>query len=142
VPESAPAPAPAPAAALPSAPAASPAPAGTLARPRRVWDLVLTIIGIIGYLALTALASASWFLLVFAGDSCGASSVCNYDQIGNGISVVLWGVWVPTLFVLAGSIVLLVTRRIAFWVPLVGALLTIAIAVVGFALVVSAVQPA
>ena len=113
----------------------------TSARPRRVWDLVLTIVGIIAYLALTALTSAVSFFIVFAGDSCGASSVCNDDQIANGILVMLGGVWVPTLFVLAGSIVLLVTRRIAFWVPLVGALLTIAIAFVGFALVVSAVQP-
>jgi len=111
------------------------------ARPRRTWDLVLTIALLVLYLAGVLLASGSSFLLAFTGDSCGASSVCDFDQIANGIMVVLVGPWIPVIFVLGGAIALLATKRLAFWVPLVGGVLSIAIVIVGWTVAGSAVQP-
>jgi uncharacterized BrkB/YihY/UPF0761 family membrane protein len=108
---------------------------------RRMWDLVLTIVLLVLYLVGVALASASSFFFAFAGDSCGASSVCDYDQIANAIMVVLIGPWVPVIFVLGAAIFLLATRRVAFWVPLVGGVLTIAAVVIGWVLVGGAVSP-
>ncbi|MBF4463119.1 MULTISPECIES: hypothetical protein [unclassified Rathayibacter] len=49
---------------------------------------------------------------------------CNSDLIGAGLLVAAGGVWVPFLGALIASIVLLVQRRIAFWVPIVGLLLS------------------
>jgi hypothetical protein len=106
--------------------------------PRRVWDLVLTILLLVVYLGVTAMGSVLGFFLAFASDSCGASSVCNVDQIGAGLTVAVYGVWAPVLVVLIVAIVLLVRRRLAFWVPLVGIALTIAIVVTGGALVFGA----
>lgn len=117
-----------------TAPAAAP-------RKRHTWDLVLTIVLLVAYLAGTAFASFLSFFLAFASDSCGASSVCDYDQMSTGMFIVLGGVWLPALFVLAGSIVLIVVKRLAFWVPLVGILLTVGIAFAGVSVVFAAVQP-
>ena len=116
-------------------------PAETSVRARRVWDLVLTIVLLVLYLLITAFGSFTSIFLAFTGDSCNASTVCDYDQIGNAVIIVLAGVWVPSLFVIGASIILLVKRRIAFWVPLVGIVLTIAIVVTGFAVASWAVRP-
>ncbi len=124
----------------PDAPAAPPAPVAPTRRPRRVWDLVLTILLLVVYLGVTAIGSFLGVFLAFASDSCGASSVCNVDQIGTGMTVAVYGVWAPVLIVLIVAIVLLVRRRLAFWVPLVGIALTIAIVVLGGALVFGAVS--
>ena len=122
-------------------PAPEPAAAAGSARPRRTWDLVLTIVFLIAYLLGTLLASFSAFSLAFAGDSCGASSVCDYDQMSAGMMVAFIGVWIPMLFVVIAAIVLLVLRRIAFWVPLVGGALTIAITIAGWVIATTAVRP-
>lgn len=111
-------------------------------RTRRTWDVALTVVLLVLYLGGVLLGSGSSFFLAFAGDSCGASSVCNYDQIANGMMIVLVGPWVPVIFVLGGAILLLVTKRLAFWLPLVGGALTIAIVVVGWMVATSGVQPA
>ena len=128
--------------------AVTPSPAPTSApaapvhpRPRRSWDLILTIVLLIAYLLGTLVASFSAFFLAFAGDSCGASSVCDYDQMSAGMIVALIGVWIPALVVVIGAIVLLVLRRLAFWVPLVGGALTIIISIIGWAVTISAVRP-
>ena len=88
-------------------------------RPRRTWDLILTIVLLIAYLLGTLVASFSAFFLAFAGDSCGASSVCDYDQMSTGMMVALVGVWVPV----------------------VGGALTIAITIVGWVIATTAVRP-
>ena len=126
----------------PAAPDAAPAPAVPARRPRRIWDLVLTIVLLVVYLVVTALGSFLGFFLVFASDSCGASSVCDYDRIGTGITVAAYGVWAPVLIVVIVSIVLLALRRLAFWVPLVGILLTIGLVVTGGVLVFGGATPA
>lgn len=120
----------------------APDPAATSAtpRPRRTWDLILTIVLLIAYLLGTLVASFSAFFLAFAGDSCGASSVCDENQMANGMMIALYAVWIPALFVVIGAIVLLVLRRLAFWVPLVGGALTIIISIIGWAVTISAVR--
>lgn len=117
-------------------------PTTPITRPRRTWDLVLTIVLLVLYLVVTGIASAMSVFLAFASDSCGASSVCDTGLMGTGMVVAMVGVWVPVIVVLVVAIVLLVTRRLAFWVPVVGILLTIGIAFIGFALVFGAVKPA
>ena len=121
-------------------PASAPASAAVTPRPRRTWDLILTIVLLIGYLLGTLVASFGAFFLAFAGDSCGASSVCDENQMANGMMIALYAVWIPAIFVIIGAIVLLVLRRIAFWVPLVGGALTIIISIIGWAVTISAVR--
>lgn len=111
-------------------------------RQRRPWDLPLTIVLLVVYLIVTVLGSASSFFLVFAGDSCGASSICDYDQIGKAVLLALGGVWVAFVLLLILAIVLLVTRRLAFWVPLLGILVAVGIVITAFVLASSAVVPA
>lgn len=125
-----------------SAPDAPSAPAAPARRPRQIWDLVLTIVGLVVYLGVTAIGSFLGFFLAFASDSCGASSVCDYDRMANGMMTATYGVWAPVLIVVILSIVLLALRRLAFWVPLVGILLTIALVVTGGVLVFGAATPA
>ncbi len=108
-------------------------------RERKTWDIVLTIVFMVVNLGLNAIGSFVGVMLAFASDSCGSAKVCNTDQIGIGMSLAVIGPWVPLVFVIAGSIVLLVIRRRAFWLPLVGIALTIAIVGVGIALVFGAV---
>jgi hypothetical protein len=108
-------------------------------RVRRMWDLILTIILFVLYLGGVVIGSiGSAFVLAFSGDSCGVNS-CNYDQMGVGFAIAVVGIWLPVLLVVVFSIVLLVMKRIAFWVPLAGMVLSIAIIVIGFALAFSAV---
>ncbi len=103
---------------------------------------MLTIVLLVVYLVVTAMGSFLGFFLAFASDSCGASSVCDYDRMGTGMTIAVYGVWAPVLIVLILSIVLLALRRLAFWVPLVGILLTIALVVTGGVLVFGAASPA
>ncbi|CAN5145484.1 hypothetical protein BH11ACT4_BH11ACT4_08810 [soil metagenome] len=117
-------------------------PTAPVPRQRRTWDLVLTIVLLVVYLVATALSSGFGVFLAFASDSCGASSVCNTDQIAAAMILVVGGVWVPFVILLVVAIVLLATRRLAFWAPVLGILLAAAIVVGGFFLAMSAVQPA
>ena len=116
-----------------------------IVRPRRVrktWDLVTTIILFVVYvfgLFFTSFLSA--FALAFGSDSCGASSLCNSSQMGTGFAISVIGPWFPLLMVLVVSIVFLVTRRIAFWIPLAGIVLSILITVAGFVITFTAVTP-
>ena len=110
-------------------------------RERRTWDVVLTILFLVLYLGSVVIASILSFFLAFAGDGCGASMNCDYDRIGQGMLVVLVGPWIPVLFVLGAAIILLVKRRLAFWVPLAGIALTIVIVVIGFAVSASGTTP-
>jgi hypothetical protein len=113
-----------------------------LRRERPTWDLVLTIVLLVSYLILTLVASAFGTLYAFASDGCGSSNTCNYDQMNVGLFTAVTGVWGPVLFVVAGAIILLVIRRRAFWVPLVGILLTIGISALGAVLIFGAISSA
>ncbi len=111
-------------------------------RPRRTWDLVLTIVFLVLSIGVALLASVfGVFLLAFGSDSCVARD-CDYDVITTGMFVAMIGPWVPVLLALVVSIVLLVTRRLAFWVPIVGGALSIGALILGFVIAGSGAAPA
>ena len=100
-------------------------------RPVRVWDLVLTLVLILCALGATLLLSYFGLFFAMASDACMGGNDCDTDLIGWGVLVAAGGVWVPFLAALAVSIVLLVVRRIAFWVPIAGLALSFGCTVLG-----------
>ncbi|MBO0984980.1 DUF6264 family protein [Rathayibacter sp. SD072] len=121
----------------PSAPGRMPSGPGTpwtaarLRRPVRVWDLVLTIVLLAGEFLLTALLSYFGLFLAMASDACMGGNDCDSGLIGGGVLVAAGGVWIGMLVALVVSIVLLVLRRIAFWVPIAGTVLSFAATIIG-----------
>lgn len=108
-------------------------------RPVRTWDLVITIILLVLAGVLAAITSFFGFFLAMAGDSCGARD-CNSDLIAVGLMVAVALPWVMLIIVAVVAIVLLVKRRLAFWVPLVGGVLIVGSWFVG-AMIASAGVP-
>ena len=125
-----------------SVPASPYQPAAAAKRPIIMWDLVTTIVLLVLMIGAALLASFLSFFLAFAGDSCGASSVCDYDRMATGMMVAMIGPLLVGLLALIAAIILLVLRRIAFWIPLLGILLIVGVFVGGFALTASGVVPA
>lgn len=117
----------------PPAPSAEPgnATAARAKRPVRVWDLILTIILVVGAVVLAALASFMGVFLAMASDPCGAVD-CNFDLITAGFLLGTIGPWVALALTVAGAVVLLVLRRLAFWVPVVGAVLIVLVLMCAF----------
>jgi hypothetical protein len=109
-------------------------------RPIIVWDLVLTIVLLVLMVCAAVLASFLSFFLAFAGDSCGASAVCDYDRIAAGMLVAMIGPLVVGLLAVVAAVIVLVLKRIAFWIPLVGIALIVAVFVGGVALTASGVS--
>lgn len=107
---------------------------------RERWDIVLTIILLVLNVGLAALATSLGVMLAFAGDSCGVISTCNYGQMAVGMMFAMVGPWVGFVTVAVFSIVFIVRRKRAFWLPLVGMALTIALTVLGVVLTFSAVS--
>jgi len=107
-------------------------------RERATWDIVLTIVFLVVSVGVNALGSYLGVMLAFASDSCSTVTPCNYDQISAGMLIAIFGPWVGFVVVTSCSIILLVKRRRAFWVPLVGTALTVALVGVGIALVFNA----
>ncbi|KQQ03497.1 hypothetical protein ASG06_08270 [Rathayibacter sp. Leaf185] len=97
----------------------------------RVWDLVLTIVLLLGTGGCTLLLSYFGLFLAMASDACMGGNDCNADLIGWGVIVAAGGVWIPYLAAVVVSIVLLVVRRIAFWVPIAGIVLSFGFTVLG-----------
>lgn len=93
-------------------------------RPIRTWDLVVTIVLLVLAGVLAAIMSFFGFFLAMAGDSCGARD-CNSDMIAVGLMVAVALPWLLLIIVAVVAIVMLVKRRIAFWVPLIGGVLII-----------------
>jgi len=108
-------------------------------RPVIVWDLVLTIALLVVMIGVALLASFFSFFLAFAGDSCGAVPECDYDRMGTGMLIAMVGPLVAALLALIAAVVVLVLRRIAFWIPIVGIVLVIGVFVGGAALTISGV---
>jgi len=86
---------------------------------RRVWDIVLTIILILVGAVAVAVMMFGAFLLIFASDSCGADS-CNEVQMTVGMGIAIAAPVMVMLVAAIVAIVLLVRRKLAFWVALVG----------------------
>jgi uncharacterized BrkB/YihY/UPF0761 family membrane protein len=108
-------------------------------RPVRTWDLVITIVLLVLDGVLAAIMSFFGFFLAMAGDSCGARD-CSADLIAVGLMVAVALPWILLIIVAVVSIVLLVKRRLAFWVPLVGGVLIISSWFIG-AMIASAGVP-
>ena len=136
-----PVPVPVPPEASPSAPY-DPSAAAPAKRPIIMWDLVLTIVLLVLMIGAALLATFLSFFLAFAGDSCGASSTCNYDLMASGMMVAMIGPLAVGLIALIAAVVVLVLKRIAFWIPLVGIVLIIGVFIAGFAITASGVTPA
>ena len=99
----------------------------------RTWDLIVTIILLVLDGVLAAIMSFFGFFLAMAGDSCGARD-CIADFIAVGLMVAVGLPWVVLILVAVVSIVLLVKRRLAFWVPLMGGVFIIGSWFVGAAI--------
>lgn len=110
-------------------------------RPLRVWDIVLTIVLLLGVAAVTLIASIFGLYLAMAADSCGVRE-CDTNLIAVGMLVAAVMPWVLLGLAVIGSIVLLTLRRLAFWVPLVAGVLIIVAFFVGGGLATAGVPPA
>ena len=111
-------------------------------RPLVIWDLVLTIVLLVLMIGVALVASFFSFFLAFASDSCGASAVCDYDRIGLGMLVAMIGPLLVGLIALIAAVIVLVLKRIAFWIPIAGIVLIGAIFVGAVALTASGVSTA
>jgi hypothetical protein len=123
-------------------PAASPAPPRTPRRPVIVWDLVTSIVLQVVAAVVAGVLTFAAFFLVFASDPCGGATACDTGRMSIGFFVALLGPAAVTLVAVIVAIVLLVLRRISFWVPIVGILLAIGVLAGGAALVISGVPGA
>ncbi|MFB7892670.1 DUF6264 family protein [Microbacterium sp. NPDC056044] len=107
--------------------------------PVKVLDLVITIVLLVADAVLATLASFMGIFLVMASDSCGVRD-CNVDLITLGWLMGMILPWVMLVATVVVAIVLMVKRRLAFWVPLAGAALIVLSLVAAF-LVASAAVP-
>ena len=108
-------------------------------RPIIMWDLILTIVLLVVMIGVTLLASFLSFFLAFAGDSCGSGITCDYDRISTGMLIAMIGPLAVGVLALIAAVIVLVLKRIAFWIPIVGIVLVIGVFVGGAALTASGV---
>lgn len=103
-------------------------------RSSRTWDIVLTIVFLVLSPLAALAASYAGLFLAFAADACGSQN-CNTDLMNLGLWSAVIAPWVVFLIAVVVAIVLLVTRRLAFWVPLAGMALMTALWFVSAAIV-------
>ncbi len=108
-------------------------------RPVIVWDLVLTIVLLVVLVGVALLASFFSFFLAFASDPCGAAVECDTDRMALGMLIAMIGPLAVGLVTLVAAIVVLVLKRIAFWIPIVGIVLVAGIFFGGAAITISGV---
>ena len=108
-------------------------------RPIIMWDLILTIVLLVVMIGVTLLASFLSFFLAFAGDSCGSGITCDYDRMANGMLIAMIGPLAVGMLALIAAVIVLVLKRVAFWIPIVGIVLVIGVFVGGAALTASGV---
>ena len=118
------------------------APVTATRRPRRTWDLVVSILLLVLALGVGLVLFTIAPFLVMASDSCGASTVCDTGQIGSGFLLAWIGPAVVIVIGIVATIILLIVRRLAFWVPLVASLLAIGVFALGAAIVIGGVEGA
>ena len=108
-------------------------------RPLIMWDLILTIVLLVVMIGVTLLASFLSFFLAFAGDSCASGITCDYDRMANGMLIAMIGPLAVGMLALIAAVIMLVLKRIAFWIPIVGIVLVIGVFIGGAALTASGV---
>lgn len=111
-------------------------------RPIIMWDLVTTIVLLVVMIGAALLAAFLSFFLAFASDPCGSGITCDYDRMGTGMLIAMIGPLAVGLLTLIAAIVVLVLKRIAFWIPIVGIVLIAAVFIGGAALTISGVPGA
>ncbi len=89
---------------------------------------------------LTLIVSIFGLYLSMAADACGVRD-CDTDLIAVGMLFAAVIPWIVLAIAVIGSIVLLILRRIAFWVPLVGGVLVVVAFFVGAGLATAGVPP-
>lgn len=131
---------------FPPAPPALPGrPAPEPRAPRRpviVWDLVTSIVLLAVAVAVAAVLTFAAFFLVFASDSCGASTTCDTGRMSAGFLLAVIAPAAVTVVAVIVAVVLLVRRRVSFWVPLAGIVLAVGLWALGAAVVFSSVSGA
>jgi hypothetical protein len=100
-------------------------------RPVKTVDLVVTIVLLVADGVLAALASMMGMFLVMASDPCG-NLMCDGSLIAIGWMMGMILPWVAFALTAVVAIVLMVKRRLAFWVPLAGAVLIVLALVLAF----------
>jgi uncharacterized BrkB/YihY/UPF0761 family membrane protein len=112
---------PAPGGRPPAYPAYGAAPGGKPPRqPVQTWDVILTIVLLVGLVAYTALASFMGLFLVMASDPCGVRE-CSTELITTGWLIGTLVPWAVLVGAAIWAIVFMVKRRLAFYIPLLGA---------------------
>lgn len=109
------------------------------ARPVRVWDVVLTIVLVLLLAVFAAVASYLAVFLAFASDGCGGGR-CDQALLNLGFWFAVVSPWVVLVVGFVAAIVLLVLRRLAFWVPLTSVALIVGCFFIGVAIVGAAVR--
>jgi hypothetical protein len=99
--------------------------------PVKTLDVIITIVLLVADGVLAALASFMGMFLVMASDPCGVRS-CSTELITVGWLMGMILPWVSFAATAVVAIVLMVKRRLAFWVPLVGAGLIVLVLVLAF----------
>jgi hypothetical protein len=107
----------------------------------QVWDVVLTIVFLVALVLFTAFASFAGLFLVMASDSCGVRD-CSTDLIVVGWLVGTLLPWVVLIAAAVVSIVFMVKRKIAFYIPLLGAVGVVGALVLGFIIAAAGVPSA
>lgn len=97
-------------------------------------DVIVTSLLMATHVAIVGLSAFFSMFYAMASDPCGSGTACNTDNIGWAFAVTdLGGLGV----LLAASVVavfLMVRRRIAFWVPLVGIAVHVGLMALSFSL--------
>lgn len=98
----------------------APSPGKKPRQPVQVWDLVLTIVFLVALVVYTALASFAGLFLIMASDPCGVRD-CSSELITTGWLIGTLVPWAVLIGAVIWAIVFLVKRRLAFYIPLLGA---------------------
>ena len=99
-------------------------PAPRAKRPAIVWDIVISSILLVLLGILAFFVSIFGAFLAMASDPCGSID-CNTELIGMGVLVAMALPWIVLIVAVVVAIILMVVRRISFWVPLAGAPLVV-----------------
>ena len=111
-----------------------------VAAPRRTWDLVLTIILLVVYFFATLGASLLGLLLGFASSACGQYGTCDSSLQSTGFWLAVLGPWIAFVVIVVITVILLVRRTLAFWLPLVGIGVALGLFIAGSQIVALATQ--
>jgi hypothetical protein len=118
-----------------------PAPRAAGRRAIRVWDIVLTVLLLLAVAGVTLIVSIFGLYLSMAADACGVRD-CDTDLIAVGMLLAAVIPWIVLAVTVVASIVLLILRRLAFWVPIAGGVLVVVAFFIGGGLATAGVPPA